>query len=92
MTFHIGQKVVCVDAAVRERPCSLKKDNIYTITNTGIFLSDAWVAVAEARPADGSIGFYADRFRPVVEKKTDISMFTALLNQKQHADSLCGND
>lgn len=36
--------------------------------------------------------FRATRFRPVVEKKTDISVFTAMLNQKQREHSLCGND
>jgi hypothetical protein len=33
----------------------------------------------------------AIHFRPVVEKQTDISIFTALLNTKQRENALCGN-
>lgn len=37
-------------------------------------------------------GYPAPCFRPVVEKKTDISIFTAMLNTKQRENVLCGND
>lgn len=41
------------------------------ISRATSFFSDGWV---------GEPGFASARFRPVVERKTDISIFTAMLN------------
>lgn len=89
MTFHVGQKVVCVDASVSSyfgtRP-PLVRGGIYTVTAVipplAHWPDDAWgLLVAEASPLHPlAVGFVANRFRPIVEKKTDISCFTALLN------------
>lgn len=79
--FHVGQKVVCVDDGGYKY---LKLNSIYVVEK--VFKSKEcgdsfmlWlVGVAdENKPRFG--GYYATRFRPLVEKKTDISIFTAML-------------
>ena len=85
--FRIGQKVVCVDNKVRPRTAypkilkKLKVNGIYhiaKITHQGI-----GVRIAEV-VSPGGTSFYSDRFRPVVERKTDISTFEKLLDTKNH--------
>jgi hypothetical protein len=92
MAFHVGQKVCCVDDepdAGREwSGAALKAGTVYTIRD---FVSDHYpgenelcVRLVEViRQYDG-FGFRASRFRPVVERKTDISVLTALLEPKNH--------
>jgi hypothetical protein len=93
--FHVGQKVVCVDAD----PCTytpagvgdldgLTRGEIYTIRRIGEspFWSgtpNVWL-VEISRPLffGGEPGYHTGRFRPVVERKTDISIFQAMLNPK----------
>lgn len=88
MNFHIGQKVVCVDARQRNEYCSgcLKEGGIYTIRKVRFNpLGKLGVLLFEVRSGappfdDGNErGFLADRFRPLDERKTDISVFTKLL-------------
>lgn len=94
--FHVGQKVVCVNdepnffrvPGIRylDRDFPLKNGKVYTI-----------IAITE-EPIDGSKrvllaeiplrseidkGFCRQRFRPVVERKTDISIFQAMLTGKK---------
>ena len=80
MTFRVGMKVVCVDAKKRRNigwvHPGLVRGRIYEIEGFSI-------------RRDGGIGltfgfdpgwpYYPDRFRPVVERKTDISALKALL-------------
>lgn len=80
MTFRVGQKVVCVDAS--DAPM-LRLNSIYTVVG---ILSDPWgegLQVNETSPAaygdDWWTGFRAERFRPIVERKTGISIFTKML-------------
>lgn len=82
MAFHVGQKVVCVDDEPRfPWPTSrVKRGKVYTVTH--IFSDWLSVEVAEAE-AWGKTGFWRDRFRPIVETKTDISIFTAMLTGKR---------
>lgn len=87
MTFHIGQRVICVRAPI----CELRwpwtaypvEGQVYTIRE--VMLSS--VLLAEIVSAIGRSGyegaFDANRFRPIVEKKTDISIFTAMLSPKK---------
>lgn len=86
--FHIGQKVVCVDAATRhpDYPCDLRKGAIYTIRgfNDGYSVPGIGVLLEEIqgrhwRPSGEERGYHPNRFRPVVERKTDISIFTRML-------------
>ena len=85
--FRIGQKVVCIDNKVRPitaYPESLKKlkvNGIYHIVK--ITHGGAGVHIAEIA-APGETSFYSDRFRPIVERKTDISTFEKLLDTKNH--------
>lgn len=97
--FHVGQKVVCVDPDWHDPhpngwPCPLVMGATYTITS----LSEAsgpyrgskdhfCLHLAEVRnPHGGSnddVGFADARFRPLVTKQTDISIFTAMLSPKK---------
>lgn len=88
MAFRIGQKVVCVDARAR---ISLYRAWIYNdapvegrvYTISAIVLDegeDCLVLLEHPRsPRSQHSGFAARRFRPVVERKTDISIFTKML-------------
>lgn len=83
--FRVGQKVVCVDASGSP---NLKGGSVYTVSaldlSPGISLFDGAVAqvgvlLIEAKPTFAK-SFDARRFRPVVERKTDISIFKDMLN------------
>ena len=86
--FRVGQRVVCVDATWRNRKitCVLTKGVVYTIRGfcetSGGFIG---LLLEEIIQPDGFLengqerGFYKDRFRPIVERKTDISIFKAML-------------
>lgn len=83
MTFHVGQKVVCVDAVHQ-----LVNGGIYTISFVGSGRLGAMCDVAEIAGVFPPLAFFQRRFRPIVEKKTDISIFTAMLNpSKQGVDA-----
>lgn len=90
MNFRIGQKVVCIDAKHLPgmRPdIPIVAGEIYTIRWIGILRGVPMVRVEEHfRPnswPEPDIPMLAERFRPVVEKKTDISIFTEMLKPKQ---------
>lgn len=90
MSFHVGQRVVCVDA---EWPTSgkspLSKGTVYTVTkcfvghyyNGGAFPTGQigeLVELAEtSNPSDDARGFKVSRFRPLDESRLDI--FRAML-------------
>jgi hypothetical protein len=88
MTFRVGQKVVCVDASPGERSGerSLTKGAVYIVTGLphrhGMFVCGA--------PTPNPFGWDFSRFRPVVERKTDISIFKKML--RPVSKELCGND
>jgi hypothetical protein len=77
--FYAGQKVVCVDD--RWQRYFLQKGRIYIVEGDSFVgvAGKTYVCVAGVRGSSGLAGFYTSRFRPLVEKKTDISVFTALL-------------
>lgn len=86
MAFHVGQKVVCVDAdGVNPLLHSLDKGAVYQLRHLlvddfgveGCFL----VGVKNFCHAYTGIehGYEIRRFRPVVTRKTDISIFTEML-------------
>jgi hypothetical protein len=91
--FHVGQRVACVDDEGFNRPafygCEIfpVKANIYTIRQ--ISLSPEGEAAFRLfeivnEPREYLIGcvepcFLARRFRPLQERKTDISIFEKLL-------------
>jgi hypothetical protein len=83
--FRIGQKVVCVDASrtVMGEPVPLIVGTVYEISY--IDTSPGPVAFRlMGVDGNGRISglFNAARFRPVVEKKTDISVFEEILKRE----------
>lgn len=74
MTFRVGQKVVCVLA---EGWRYLKNGAIYTVLKTSAFDGDAEFMVVDCQEGGGQ--YRKVRFRPIVERKTDISVFTKML-------------
>lgn len=91
--FRVGQKVVCVDASSHPGMCwgdgeAPEQGRIYTISK-GNFISphngELLVQLAEIsrHPTTmmfwGHLGYGIFRFRPLVERKTDISILKALL-------------
>lgn len=94
--FQVGQKVVCVDDACpagrrwNENP-PLCRGLIYTIGRILIDDDgDLIVHLIELPRSKRSrlqwgnlVGFAARRFRPLIEHKTDISIFTRMLTPKR---------
>lgn len=92
--FRVGQKVVCVDTTIANtallRPYEggwqsnkLIKGQIYTISAVGLvhpfdLLGLPAVHVAELDP---TFPIWAHRFRPIVDRKTDISVFQEILRK-----------
>jgi hypothetical protein len=84
MNFRVGQKVVCVDASEGENSgmVLLRKGAVYTVAeicpetrhgHRGLY-------VVEVSEAFSFPGFKVERFRPAVERKTGISVFTKILD------------
>lgn len=95
MTFHVGQKVVCVDASDMDTyfsdvSCPVE-GGIYTVRNFRETGESAIRLVEIVNPKhpwmDGfnECGFRPSRFRPIVERKTDISIFTSMLNPSKRS-------
>jgi hypothetical protein len=88
MSFRVGQKVVCVKngAAKWRGQTQARVGEIYTIRDVYVdpISGDVGIHLAEIinplHPCGIEYGFYAKRFRPVVSRKTDISIFHAILN------------
>lgn len=85
--FHVGQKVVCVNA---DHSQVLVEGRVYTVESvfgqvlpTALGKKDTGVSLHEVFPTRSGLGFAASRFRPVVERKTDISIFQAMLEPKK---------
>lgn len=95
MSFHIGQKVVCVDDSPNPTlgASRLTKGQIYVIRALSYGYDDTHFCVhvhgvhGGLRPRGrGERGFYPRRFRPVVERKTDISIFIEILDRETVRD------
>lgn len=85
MTFHVGQKVLCVDSTSpaffvwdNSGLLSLKVGEVYIVTATTSRWGQQSIQCAEL-PNINSLGgkrwYQAKRFRPVVERKTSIELF-----------------
>lgn len=101
--FRIGQKVVCVDdklvdlntiAPWARNPSRLTgvlvEGHIYTITGVNVeneidLLHRPCVTIAEERIPHA---YLATRFRPLVETKTDISVFTEMLTTTKKTEKV----
>jgi hypothetical protein len=89
ITFHAGQRVVCVDASPNRR-CGLKllaRGKIYIIRaidekpdweapGWGVHLEGIWVIHPDI---DSKWPIHPKRFRPVVDRPTNIEIFRKLL-------------
>jgi hypothetical protein len=87
--FRVGQKVVCINNRNLVYAVAPVLGRIYTIRiiqgkvlkphrGVGIILDE----IVNGLHSNGrEYGYYSDRFRPVVERKTDISVFTEMLTR-----------
>jgi hypothetical protein len=73
--FRVGQKVVCVDDSYFED--QITKGKIYQVHSIAIAYGDVWIRLCEVYPEND--GYRRRRFRPIVERKTDISIFKSML-------------
>lgn len=100
--FHVGQKVVCINATIYQEEYSpLVVGRVYVVNAIGRcggydpYGNDAICDVLDVgvtnpfwKQWEGDHGFDAKRFRPLVTRQTDISIFTAMLNpQRQSEDA-----
>jgi hypothetical protein len=87
MAFRVGQKVVCVDASGLTLIKPLTIGAVYTIRELyddpirgpAVMLEEI-INIMHPR---GEFGYRSVRFRPIVERKTDISIFTKMLTDKR---------
>lgn len=100
MSFHVGQKItpraddLWVNVATGNMVRGVvypRFGEVYTIREIITDVEGSWLTLVEIRnrrlPA-GEPQFDAEDFRPVVEKQTDISIFTSLLNTNQREHEL----
>lgn len=94
MSFHVGQKIECIKLTFnpawrgKRRPVV---GRIYTVRDVGVRhqggvdCEGVWLdeIINPLHPSGHEYGFFAACFRPVVERKTDISIFTAMLTPKK---------
>lgn len=84
MAFYVGQKVVCVEGGkANEPPPRAVTGAIYTISEVfrlGPYTMLQFVEMRYGGEFGWLPGFAAEYFRPITERKTDISIFKAMLN------------
>ncbi len=91
--FHSGQRIVCVTKKDLGYPLdskrtawlqSLRVGSVYIVACLVPFKEGMGVRIVEIDT--GYDAFAVERFRPVIERKTDISVFTKMLTpQKEDA-------
>lgn len=88
MAFYVGQKVErWRDAGNRYRVAAPPLRQTVTVSNVFSVPGGDMIEIFEYPSPETDeyyAGFTAELFRPVVEKKTDISVFTEMLKPKQH--------
>lgn len=96
MSFHLGQKIVCIDDRWHHPnglpPILPRKGVVYTFAGWESYVEpgnpNRYLYVEEIPKCqpDSSlrlVSFQASHFRPVVERKTDISIFKRLLQPRE---------
>lgn len=81
--FVVGQQVVCVEAQDDPEPPNPVFGQVYTVSWVGVCEGHTQIDLAELpmpETDDFYRGYQAKAFRPVVERKTDISLFKAMLS------------
>lgn len=92
MTFRVGQKVVCVDAkipllaqflrAVFNLDWPLVEGEVYTVKRLTVLFDEPAIELAEVKNAELLDGLFRQaRFRPIVERETDISFAHEILRK-----------
>lgn len=81
MAFYVGQKVCCVDASPGLTSGEvLTLGKIYTVEGFSlVHPNEIFIDDRTGR------SWLPSRFRPVVERKTDISIFKAMLNPSEQS-------
>lgn len=102
INFHVGQKVVCIGddwCKADDYPAVIfpVKGSVYTVRDIDIdrYDGEAYLRFVEIvnlayryRYYFGETVFHHEAFRPVVTRKTDISIFTDILNtQRMRTDA-----
>ncbi len=91
MAFRVGQKVVCVDAKGRRHlgfdwihSDAPVEGVVYTVAGLTFEQGEPCIVLAERPRSEESEyeGYAARRSRPVVERKTDISIFEKMLTSQ----------
>ncbi len=77
--FVVGQKVVCVNNAGNGASKYLVKDSIYTIESIYSGSSNFIFVMLQELSGLAKGGWFPERFEPLVERKTDISIFQKLV-------------
>lgn len=80
MSFRVGQEVVCVDDS---GTIMVRKGAIYIVADVYMPYLRLEGVYDGVTPPTVKQGMRATRFRPVVERKTDISVFTEMLTSKK---------
>jgi hypothetical protein len=81
MIFRVGQKVVCVGEVIPDPSCAFpifQKGAVYTVSLIEEFGGFTFLTVAELHPC---VTGEASGFRPIVERKTDISFAHEILRK-----------
>lgn len=90
--FRVGQKIVCVDASGTN---GIVENGVYTVSDKcpecavdGFFGPMTFISIVGEAHDSGlkCNGWRASRFRPLVERKTDISIFTKMLTPQPTVD------
>ena len=87
MNFKVGQKIICIDDSAKDGDKSaLVTGSIYTVAGFADGRAGIAILLEEIPPPNSFwYGFAPERFRPAVERKTDISIFTAMLTPKKQS-------
>jgi hypothetical protein len=87
-SFHVGQRVVCIDDADIDDAGNstgiryLQRGKTYTVSRTYVLSSGPGVNLEEIDRPYSYEGFRAERFRPAIEHQEDISVFTRALETR----------
>ena len=83
--FKIGQKVVCVNANGSHH---LIEGEIYTVTGTVAHIPKT-VAIKEAKPNEGTVGFWEWRFRATVDNNWVEEVLHKILEEVEQDELVC---
>lgn len=84
--FRVGQKVVCIDDS-GSAAMYFKVGDIFTVLGLCGQLGSPICIEINCRPSPrGNRSWSRSRFRPIQERKTDISIFTDILDKVSRGD------